>query len=721
MEKYYTNFLAILLKLIDEKNIENLKFQKDYFYLEKQVDVLSELLYNKNCFFNFEIVENLKNTIFINKINILFPFLIGKTGKMFFGMSYELEKIMKKIYDVNFKFSCNKNLPMVVVPANVSNIEIGVVNYKNQIIELTFDEYIMLNTEFYKENIDINKIIKCFVVFVPVKEKYQYSVLIPQYSSSTNDIFLMLNKFISNQILVSDNNDNYLKQISKLSSKEILFIGNDIQLNKIRNKNLLIKQIVLEDVVKSFKENVFDINFVISEKLLNDLLKINIYYKDILFSLSKKINEVSKNLLYLDNYDVKEELLDYQKELFDDKKNIENWLQEFDNKKNELILMVEKYEECLWQKKENDIYYTSEEYQKLLLINYFNYVYCENYNKAKENINKLKKIGYNRDYILLDFINYKQGFESKNTLSKKLQVLQKDKWEILKIYFEIVSDDFLEKEIEKLPMIITGKEYYYLAKNEFYKKRKYDVIKNFCKSLELGYEKSEIELSDIVKNFEAEDWVVEELAEKLIAEANYIIGKKNIKSKYKKGIVNLKIATSKKHENAMNDLVDILYDKYEKYKYSDAKKVENVNKIKKLIELYEYLNKINRKEIYNLKIGIMYYKIEEYTRSYQLLKDLNYLEAQYTCALMYQYGNGVPKDLKIAKSYYEKMKSPYLKSEENYKKICDLLNKKENIKNNYREDVDYSSRVDSYENSSELSEVGGLIGLGIQFLKWLVD
>lgn len=167
------------------------------------------------------------------------------------------------------------------------------------------------------------------------------------------------------------------------------------------------------------------------------------------------------------------------------------------------------------------------------------------------------------------------------------------------------------------------------------------------------------------------------------------------------------MAASKEYIDAVVMVADMLFGECKQIPWQKMQIESNIHKVYNVIRLYEFLEKKNKdnadpERIYLLRIGLMYCKLNDYSRAYGYLKNINEPEAQYECAKMYQYGNGVARDLKTALKHYERIRGEYKDSAVQLAKVRRQISDANKPKEkSYTPTKSYSSR--SYTSSSSSS------------------
>ena len=707
--------LSIIAKLMDEKepviSEHRRKFENLYNFIEERLPiVLDEGTYVDNA----NIIRQVHRILKDKEIFTIIPELANRTMVAIWGRSYSLSKIFKPILSGKLGIELNSNLPLIVIQRK-DEIEkqIFALTYMDKLIAISFKEYKYITREIYKENVDIRKLIKGFVIYCQGEYLKESFLFLPEYTDSSNSILEALVPMVNTQILVTYDNDKWKKKIHKILNKELYLLGpkedyDDLK-KQIYNLNWLCKN---EEVVNFFDQNnVPCVNYTIALELQSVFLKVIVFYKKKKNSIKEKVTKLTADSLHLQNGNVKQQVQKYRKKLISQFDELEKDCKLFVKVSDEIIKMATDYEmlnsNMLMYDLADDV--NSELYIQILLDVFFKHVYSEEYEMAKNDILKLSKANYEYPNACKCFLKYYQGYEITFSDIVKIKKYPDEKAEIAKIKIELSKElglciDDLKELIVYVSPIESGKEFFCLGK-KFLDEKKYDDAKNaFMKSLNLDYEQSGDELIKLSEKHPECDINIEELAENLVTEANYYVGKENIFYKYKKGVVNLKMAATKNHLGAIEMISDILFEKYQHISCYDMKREDNIHTVNNLISLYAFLEKNQSQEKYRLRMGLMYCKLGDYMRAYSLLKNIDLPEAHYECAKMYQYGMGVAKDLQKAKKHYEQIPFDYEDRGILLDEVRDMINqeKEKREQTSYNEKRDYAS-LSSY--SSDYSDI----------------
>ena len=661
MEIIYDNIYNLLFKNLSNE-LDEMKYPFVAYTTQKLNKIMQNFeIYNK---FPFLLEKNILRVSSEN--NLLMSFL--------FPFEKELDVIKK-----------NRNLPMFVFKGNEKKFY--VINYINKIIEISEKEYQKIQF-LYQNDIEIRKLIKSYIYETP---NYLYdnlvSVIVPKYCRRESE--------------------EYIEKLKKYTIDE-----NNIMKYFEQNKRF---QEIFEKLNKK------TINFNLSIKLENILLDIEYFY---LISVNKKKEQLellTKNLIEMDQESkLQKEVKEYKKEIVGKIEKIESFYKKFKEIEFEILDDSKKYEkevsDILLHQLENNT--ESNLYIEDLLDNFFKLLEMSKFLHLKDCILKLKMANY--EYISELEIIYKtlqKKVVEPNEIFKIKNICEKN-YEFSKLKMILSKElGYSDKELVEIVSNIPlkwhkGKENFYLGKKA-YNEGKYDEAeKKYRKSLELGYLEAGIELIINLRRDKNYDYNIEKLANYLIPEANYIVGMKSLsEKKYKKGVVYLKMASSKNHLKAIEKIADLLFDKYKKMSWREViftedenKKIkENRKNINNVINLYEYLSKHKSDAKYFERMGLLLCKIGAYREGLGKLRDVDSYEAIYQCGRIYLHGENVAQDLEKAKFYFEKIinrevntNDLYLKRlkekvQEDYKKTCDWIKNKEKRPKSYVTRTSYRS------------------------------
>lgn len=699
--------IKLIAKLMDESEEPLSLVEKSYNELfnlisNKLPSVLDEGIYTNNSSIIREVIDILKGY----EIFTILPELAEKNLIALYGNGRRVSEMLLNGKVMDVKGMCeNTNLPMFILNGENTREKIFVLTYMDKVVELNWKEYILLTRELYKRNIEIRKLVKCFII----KKKNDFNksafLFFPEYSSLNKEFLGLISENIKEMFLFLDEKNKWIKKLSKqyMSNRKVYIVTDNKEIVNSDILQVVQKVDFLEDKQlrnKLLECNYNNINYMIRDELDVVLVKVIKYYVVNEKAVSQKIERLAKDSVKLSEGEVKKQVIKYRKKLLEDREKNLASRSSFEKVEKEILKRALCLEHCLGDALKHDLSddYCVHDYIDLLVKLFFMDVEAEKYEKVKDDILRLTRARYPYSLALKCYWKFQQGYELAESDLKKIDSYPESQWEIAKI--KISLSEMLNYEIIDLKRMITyipnktnGKEWYCLGQCQLDKKQYIEASKSFMVSLSYNYDKAGKELIQLAQKHPECDIDIEELAENLVPEANYYMGSVNINTKYKKGVVNLKMAASKEYIEAIIWVADILYNNYKKISWQKMNDSKNIKAVNNVIELYMYLLSKEDNEKYKLRIGLMYCKLKEYQRAFSFLKDINRPEAQYECAKMHQYGNGVAKNLVIAKEYYSKITSEYKDSNEQYYKVCSQIERESQRKErtNYSESRNYSS------------------------------
>lgn len=709
-------YLNIISKLMNEETINsdiNISYDKLFDYIHGEfIKALDDGCYTANA----EVIKKLDKilnqyTIF-NAINEL-------VEKQIVAIRGELNQIINALFH-GILDSCkwvknNTNLPLIIIPCKEQN-GVYALTYMNKLIALDSEEYNLITKEFYKENIEIKKLLKCFVTYISCEYENLSFVLLPQYMDNSNDVYKKLKNLYRHEYLFVDKGDVWVKSIKKLPRDKIAILNGTeraVSVKEIFGRNIrIIDYASFREMCKSIDYPI--INHSIKSEILNVLLDIEEFYTRELNSISSIIERLTNDSFMLEEGEVKAQVTSYKNKLLDYKDKLQNGKKNFLHAKNYSLEIAEEYEKffskILMYDLPSDV--VKERYIEILLEIFFKYIKSESKDGIEQTLLKLRKAHYNYLEACKAYYDHLQGEDIHDGLLQRIHLFPNERWEIAKIKIALCKElkykyDDLIALIEYIGIHLDdGVEFFLLAKKQLDMKQYNRAKKNFEIALEYNYSEAGKELIDLAVKCPECKIDIDELAEKLVPEANYYIGCQSfhIAGKYKKGIVNIKMAASKEHIDAIVKIADIHFKECKKISWQNMQNESNRHKVNNVIRMYEFLEKRSRdngrdENIYRFRIGKMYCKLADYSRAFEYLKNIKMPEALYECARICQYGNGVAKNLKMALMYYEQIEGEYSDSAIQLDKVRKAIARDEEVKNNSSQT--YSSITRHVSSSSD--------------------
>lgn len=611
----------------------------------------------------------------------------------------------------------NTNIPMLIAPANASRTQHAIfgINHRNIRLPLQFGDYRILVQEVYKKKVDIRQIIQCFITYKKLKTNHITYVLFPEHVQGNTAFMTSILPYIDRMVLHASQDYNWIRLYHRYASRVPMDIfSSEAFFDEARKELTAIphRSDVLWYLSDSFPEycaqrdKTCD-NFHVADAIHEKILDVDSWYHKVISKKSTRIPGLATESIKSVQGDVKKQIQKLRKRTIADMDHAAQTYNEYIKAKEALLKAAITLEKCFYRmgQVEEPFDNTSMAQQTMLKI-FYGLLDCEQYAAAKDYLQRLKGIGYPYPEAL-ECVLYKMKHadfsESKLTRVRQMPC---EHWEIAKACVYLSEELGLKtEELKKVAAFIsnptTGKEYFYLAKRNATKDVR-KAVGYYMKALELDYKKAGSEVLKLTEKNPELRINVNELAENLVAEADYTVGTSSLSSRYKKGIVYLKMAASQGHMPAIRKLAEILFDKCKTISWQKVSESDNQQSIFNVIGLYEYLMQHDKKSSdYKEKIGLMYCKLQDWGRALECLKGCKTPQAQYECGKMYKYGNGTSKDLDKAKACFEfAMKSGYKDAATQFGKIKNWQSNRTTSSGSYSSSRSYSSSSSSSYSSS---------------------
>lgn len=725
--------IELLGKIMKEETSEKTKLEKVYERLYKEINKsFAEVL-------EYSIIPNKASILAeLNRIQetvellVYYPDLLGKTAIGVVGsdertFSYILEKLVAQETLKTLKM--NTNIPCICFNSDEKGIT--AFNVLESEVNLNDEDFNNVTRQLYKNRIDIRNMIDCFSVKGKIKLKKCNLIHFPDHVNKLKDFKIALEDKVHVFVMVvsSDNNKSHIifTHAKNNTKKPIVVICEESEIDWFNNKFGELRNNIKIICARQFETLLDGLclpreNYKFSDEVRLCLSRIHKFYNAHLKKYRSRLETVNVDLVNIDQSNTEEIVKDIRNSLI---KVIDNSKQSY-NKINVHIENLIKTCSELESIFEEYIIKTSEFIDSLVCDEDLLEVWCElalvmmeigDYANAKTYIGKLADNGYKYAYILdLLLSNYKGEFLSQSLLYRlkeeegKEQLIYKAKVELSnKLGLDISAITAAASRIYEPEKPI---EFYYkalsLEKNNVEK-----AIDYYFEALELGDINSGDRLFQMSNKYSVVS--LYKLAQNMVPDANYKLGMSIIDSQYAKGITNLKMAAAYGHLPAIKHLADDMFKKIRNDYYKNISNNDLELKYENVFNLYKYiLSQEPNNQIAIEKIGLLYYKLEDFRRALEFLTKCNTAEALYHCGRIYQYGNGTVQDLPKAKEYFEKSsKMGYTRAGREYNKVIEWLRNNE-IKaaqksSSYRQTVNYSSSSSSRIYSSSSSDKGCFI------------
>ena len=709
------SIFPIITKLMDENVDEISVLESNYQSLANEIlKELPKTLDNGAYIDNATVIRRISSTLEMNEVLVKVPGLIGKHLISLYSKGSKLKEALSVVIDDVELIDLNNNLPHLVLPTiHGESCRLYALTYCDKLVELSLDEFRLINTQLYKVGVECRSLIKAFISYHTMKYEHEAYLLMPTYVEESNVFYELLKNKVDEHVIIPHKELN-LYQVRKFqNSKDIYFLGTDSAFIKIKGNSKFpeVTSLDVEDSLYMLLEdwNQFTLNTMLSVEVERILLDVRLFYTHQFVELQKKLERFNKDIISVSDEELKEEIQGYRNKLRDHVANLQIKSNDFDRVYNTIIKSVDGFEKNLFNifdYSTGTTNFNTHNYIRVLLRVFFKHVLGDFLVEAHNDIQKLRKVGYTYLKACEIVVKYKEGHALTVDEMKYIKSLPSDSYQIAKMQLILSSKvNFTPKQIEQLvpylDPIETGKEKYYLGLYLINQNKYKAGASKLLEAMELDYSWAGKRLMELY-HMDSNLIDLETLAMYLIPEASYLLAREVEDTKARKADVYYKIAASRQHQDAIEHLADELYWEYIRLPYQECQDSEVQDSIYNVINLYLYLMKKDRNEEYQLRIGLLYNKVQDYGRAYELLSELSHEEAIYTCARMLEYGNGVSKNLSAAKNLYAKI-SNYKDAHKRWTRI-DNAEKEKARKTTYSESRSYER---SYSSSSSGSSSSG--------------
>jgi len=691
--------LALISKLMKENLREESEITRCYqklddFFNGDFVKCLDLGFYNDNATLISETRQELVQIRFWDSI----PMLYAKQYINVFSALEDMRQYIDSIVELEDWFFRNDSIPVVFVHSDVEDISISAVTYDEKLVEISKDEYGLICNEFDNYNIEKKKLVRFFIVGINNWNEKNCLCVWQEKAFEEEDIIPCFQKNNCMNVLFGRNIPHINRRLLSvkqtklciLSSAEVLAQLTESSLEK---NNGQVGELLSEDrfIALLCGETESDANRSELNKLRVLLFKVEAFYNHEIRKIQLIKKEMHEDLLHLSEGKIKESISEFLREQQSKERLFNDKLIEYQRISGELIKLVREYgvlrdREYLGVNREYDYQYDS----------YLEELYIElarngEYKRAQECLRCMRDAKLAEVEVFEAYFKYLQGDELDYD-DKTIITNSSNKSEPIARTKVLLSDelDYTEEQLMDIVDNIcepkSGKEFFWFAKHALRDSR-YEIAADFMKkAFENDEKQAATSLVEMSCNYGVPSLC--ELARMMIPEANFQLGIDQLDNNLDEALVNLKIASAKKHIYAIEFIAELLFEVVKELSLSEMEDVCNKENVINIISMYEFLLQNEYKKEYQLRIGLMYCKLQDYRRALEHLEQLDEAEAMYECALIYENGLGVAVNIKKARDFYRKCGN-YKDASVQFIKINEIImqEKRDNqeSRNNYRE------------------------------------
>ena len=558
------SIFPIITKLMDENVDEISGLESSYQTLANEIlKELPKTLDEGAYIDNATVIRRMSNTLEMNEVLAKIPRLIGKHLIAIYSKGPKLKKAMSTVVDDTELLDGNNNFPHLVLPTtNGDSHKLYALTYCDKLVELSLDEYRLINTQLYKVGVEGRSLIKAFISYHAMKYEHEAYLLMPTYVAESNVFYELLQDKIDEHVIIPHKELN-LYQVRKFQNqKNIYFLGSEETFKELKGKTKF-PEVIFADTEGW---NQFTLNTMLSAEVERILLDVRLFYAHRLGELQKKLERFNKDIVSVSDEELKEEIQGYRNKLRDYVGNLQIKSDDFDRVYNTIVKSVEGFEKNLFNifdYAEDGGNFNTSNYTQVLLRVFFKHVLGDFLVETHNDIQKLRKVGYVYLKACEIVVKYKEGHALTVDEMEYIKSLPSDSYQIAKMQLMLSSRvNFTQKQIEQLvpylDPIETGKENYYLGLY-LINQNKYKAGANkLLEAMELDYNWAGKRLMDLY-HMDSNLIDLETLAMYLIPEASYLLAREVEDTKARKSDVYYKIAASRQHQEAIEYLADELY------------------------------------------------------------------------------------------------------------------------------------------------------------------
>lgn len=668
MSENKETIFSVITKLMDE-NIDIVSSDAaSYQMLVNDIlQMLPKALDDGSYIDNAKVIRQVSHHFEANEILVKIPQLVGKHLVAIHGSSCDLQRSFESIISEIDVLEYNNNVPHLILPiSNDEEVSIYALTYCDKLVELSIDEFELIHQTLYKESIEITDLIKAFISYHPIKYTNEAYLFMPSHVQESNSFYSLLKAKIEKQIVIPCDTLN-LYQVKKFQiAKTIYFLCNMEAYKSLEGNEIFSKVFLINDInmLETFLEkcNQLTVNTLLTLEIEKSLMDVHLFYERKLEELRNKIERFNRDIISISNEALKDEIQDYRSILREEINVFQTGLSEFDALYKKIVEEVDQFERRLFNVLDYDgkiDLLNTVAYSNSLLRVFFKHILANCFLEAQNDILKLDKLRYPYIDLCKGALKYKQGYDLSVSEIEHIKSMPNDRYQIAKIKLMLwktlgLSAQELYELVPYLIPIETAEEYYYHGVFLMIENRNEEAVKRLFSALDLGVMRAHKTLIKLRK--EVPKLInIETMAMYLNPEANYALANRYVKNNKKQADVYYKVAASQDHKGAIEYLALRLYHSYVGKSIEECQDTVIQKKIRNIINLYEYLNRHRGEEIYQLRMGLLYNKLEDYGRAFDILSNLEYQEAIYTCAEILEYGKGVAKNLSAARDLYSKI------------------------------------------------------------------
>ncbi|MGG0706521.1 CFI-box-CTERM domain-containing protein [Bacillus paramobilis] len=708
-----------MMRLTPEQKSIRQKYDELYEHVTKQMArKLDASVYEGKTNLMLQLEQLLKRIEFFTR----FPKVANTKIVTVYGSAKEAKHFFEQILspeDVEL-IRMNTNVPTIIYRDEQMN-DIHSLNTLGNMETLEVDDYKEANTDLYKKNVDIRRLIQLYQLATTDTIHNTTFVYLPKFSLKEQEMYSLLHQLGESTIIFIDEKGMWKREVQTLLKyrqvKEIHLLASTTELDEVQQFATQIADCI---VVHAYEADMYEwfetmdtpsYNTAFEELINEHIMIYSTSIEALLQQQNRLIQNMRKDILNTSDEEAAELLRTLSNKLKKENKDVKNNHETLMQDIQTVMDLAKQLDSLICSQtnvKHSMVTKTTPYITKHMVSLILSLIDNDDLTNARRYIVKLEKLGFGYIRAFDIYIKSIKGsaisaaeldYIKRNGLQQEISRIQLKLWTQLQMDLDILHNlqDLYGKSYD--PNVLYELGLAYECTNEVKKAQDY-----YWRAANLGQFEAAKRLINYVDKNNIRD--MEKLADLMIPEANYYVGMYYLHKDrgYKKAVAALKMAAAYEHMGAIKELSKLEYINYVKVRKKDADKAANM--LDSLIFLHQYLmDNGEGDEDISERLGKLFYWNKYFRKAEPLLERCNTAEAQFLCGKIYQYGNDYAQDLPKAKMFFERAKElghPYANNE--YRKVEGWIQSNQS-KERYSATRSYAST--SYTSSSSSSSKKG--------------
>lgn len=616
---------------------------------------------------NSEIIRVCDTILRKKEVFLKIPELAEKSLVTIIGSSKDIYQECRAILRNIPEIKNNSSIPMFIIQDENYESSIQAITASDDTVIISSEEYSYLNEQLYRENIDLRYLVKCYVVHKTGPKSNLIYCILPSYMDARNPYYLTAKTYSRCGIIIPDKMGKCSRNIKNYSIGTLYYLGDLVDAKKFEQCYLRDKQdykllCIKKEALNRISEwnNTKCLNYPSTyefKKILLDVLLYNSSYKN---ELDDFISKLGEDLVTTEEKIITESVQSQRKKKVAERDELQEFTQQFNSIFHEIIESAERFDRACSSlhlaKIPNKC--CADYYIYNVLEVFFKHVLLSDYLGVNDDIIQLQRLNYPFCENLSSYLKWCQTKIISSRNLNDIRNMPQTHFETAKIQIAL-SDELKiphDRVIDLIPIIkkiSTPKEHLFKG-IQLYEQGKYDgCVSYLVYARTHGETEADKYIEELVDLNPATFHSMKLLADSNVPEANLYLSRISKNAEEKE--IYLKLAAISGYLPAIKAYADEQYASIHPQFYSNLSQPVNEKKANILLGLYRYIKQHDNQIEYDRRIGYLLYKLQDYTKAYEILKNIPFDEALFLCGDMAQYGHGTSKNLEVAKRYFSRI------------------------------------------------------------------